>query len=247
MKKITIHCVSSPQTAEYANRMFYIAQKLALHPQLLTMRTHESGRQGSSRGHAEGLIDVFKSIDDEGIHVIADSDTVLLRRGWDDDTRRMLAPRLLGEGWDFFGTAYDLKGSFSAGSGPVQAYKQCPTFTWLALDGDATRWQAFDPRPTEGTLPIRDALTAHIYGLDIGDELLRDVGWRLPEYMAMRKWATLERGRAVLAGLSEYNEEFHLDGKPFVAHQRGSSKHRFMSDPHSRPFYETCQLYLEGL
>jgi hypothetical protein len=51
----------------------------------------------------------------------------------------------------------------------------------------------------------------------------------------------------VLQGTNDYHEEFHLRGRPFVVHQRGSHKHPFRTMPLSAPFYAAVESYLRGL
>ncbi|MGH7753422.1 MAG: hypothetical protein ACREN5_11465, partial [Gemmatimonadales bacterium] len=50
-----------------------------------------------------------------------------------------------------------------------------------------------------------------------------------------------------LHGTSDYHEEFHLRGRPFLVHQRGSHKHPFRSMPLSAPFYAAIESYLRGV
>lgn len=241
MKQIYVHTVIDKNTSPYAERMTRIARELAKNPNDVIFSHWTAGPQGSSWGHGEGLQRAFSSVSTRpGIHVIADSDTVLLKRGWDDDVRKQL------QDVHCFGVAYDAIGSFSAGPGPVQTYKSAPNLTWLAFDSASAAWQLFEPQRADGNLELSPVLQ-RLYGLRPGDQLLRDVGWQLPMFLFIHqlKSRNLDRKREVLQGLSEYHEEFHLNGEPFVAHQRGSSKHQFMSEPHSRPFYLACDRWLE--
>ena len=48
----------------------------------------------------------------------------------------------------------------------------------------------------------------------------------------------------VLKGCNPYHDEFHLDGTPFLAHQRGSMKHQFKLSILSKNFYFACEKYL---
>jgi hypothetical protein len=49
----------------------------------------------------------------------------------------------------------------------------------------------------------------------------------------------------VLKGLSDYHEEYHIErGVPFVAHQRGSMRHVYRSDPMSVAFYAAIDRHI---
>jgi hypothetical protein len=101
------------------------------------------------------------------------------------------------------------------------------------------------------TIRIRTQEQAALYNLPIGSELLRDVGWQLPSYLAARDIPTLAMVHVkpssaearVLRDTNDYHEEFHLRGRPFVVHQRGSHKHPFRSMPLSAPFYAAIESY----
>jgi hypothetical protein len=241
LKPIYVHVVLDKGTLPYAQRMLRVAREQASDPGF-TACTWQAGSRGSSWGHGEGLQQAFTSVATKppGIHVIADSDTVLLKRNWDVDIRKQL------EDVHCFGAAYDRIGSFSAGDGPSQTYKTCPNLTWLAFDSASAPWHLFDPQRAETELELSPTLE-QLYGLRPGDRLLRDVGWQLPMFLYVHqlKSRCLDRKREVLRSLPEYHEEWHLGTDPFLAHQRGSSKHPFMSDPHSRPFYMACDRWLE--
>jgi hypothetical protein len=81
----------------------------------------------------------------------------------------------------------------------------------------------------ERTIRIRtleQAALYNLYNLPIGSELLRDVDWQLPSYLAARDIAPLAMVHVkpsspearVPQGTNDYHEEFHLRGRPFVVH-----------------------------
>ena len=51
----------------------------------------------------------------------------------------------------------------------------------------------------------------------------------------------------LLRDTNDYHEEFHLRGRPFVVHPRGSHKHPFRSMPLSAPFNAATESYLGSL
>lgn len=242
LRKINVRCVFDEQTKSYAEFAGKTAKKLAAHPELLTFTQHTpTDKRRGSWGHGQGLVEALSYCGNvEDINVMADSDTVLLRRGWDDVVREVLRTH------HCFGTTFMNMGGFGTVNTSKYTYKNTPTFTWIAL-GPRLPWNELDPRREPTDMLIQDEEQAKLYGLTMGQTLLRDVGWRLPKFLQDHKLsaAGLKRGRVVLKGLSEYNEEFHLmPGDPFVAHQRGSNKHKFRSEPHSKAFYECCERWL---
>jgi hypothetical protein len=202
---------------------------------------------GSTR-HAAGLNSAFRMTG--GCYdVIADCDTVIVAPQWDT-----LLTKVLSE-VGIVGAAYEEIGGFSSGPGRRQTYKRLPNVTWVALS-PAHDFRALDASHGLGrTLRIRTREQAALYNLPIGSELLRDVGWRLPSYLAAHAITPLamahikpSSGAArVLQGTSDYHEEFHLGGQPFLVHQRGSHKHPFRSTPLSAPFYTAIESYLKEL
>lgn len=213
-------------------------------PRLLRPR---GGFPGSSR-HAAGLNSAFRMTGD-CYDVIADCDTVIVAPQWDAVLTSVLSEV------GMVGAAYEDIGGFSSGSGRQQTYKRLPNVTWLALS-PAYDFRSFDAsHGLERTLRIRTQEQARLYNLPIGSELLRDVGWQLPSYLAARDIPALAMVHVkpssaearVLHGTTDYHEEFHLRGRPFVVHQRGSHKHLFRSMPLSGPFYAGIESYLRGL
>ena len=202
---------------------------------------------GGSNGHAAGLNAAFsRTGTSDVINIIADSDTVMLKRGWDV----FVAEKLRNFG--VIGTCYEDIGGFSSGSTNVQTYKELPNLTWLAL---APRYDfsEFDCDPGKHrNIQIDSAALASLYNLPVGYELVRDVGWKLPQYLqdngiSCRAFKqvkpTSEAVKAVKSG-NDYNEEYQWDGEPILAHQRGSHRHAFRTSEVSSAFYQACEAYL---
>jgi hypothetical protein len=201
-----------------------------------------------SRQHAAGVNSAFRMTG--GCYdVIADCDTVIVAAQWDS-----LLTSVLSE-VGIVGAAYEEIGGFSSGPGRRQTYKRLPNVTWVALS-PAHDFRTLDAsHGLERAVRIRTQEQAVLYNLPIGSELLRDVGWQLPSYLAARDIPALAMVHVkpssaearVLRDTNDYHEEFHLRGRPFVVHQRGSHKHPFRSMPLSAPFYAATELYLGSL
>lgn len=202
-----------------------------------------------SGGHAtaiESILKIPRQDDLELVRVIADSDTVMLKRGWD--------LRLVAETYKFdvIGTTYEDIGGFSSGSGNVQTYKGAPNLTWfaMAMHHDFSGLQCQPQK--QSTLLIEDEHMSALYNLPIGHALLRDVGWQIPEYLAShdRTWLAMfhvkpTNGALAIQTGNDYHEEYHITrGEPFVAHQRGSMKHPFRGNEISSKFYDAVERYL---
>ncbi len=80
-------------------------------------------------------------------------------------------------------------------------------------------------------------------------------GTHLPSYLAARDIPALAMVHVkpssaearLLRDTNDYHEEFHLRGRPFVVHPRGSHKHPFRSMPLSAPFNAATESYLGSL
>lgn len=233
--KLTIHCMSDPTPVRTAAASWRSVNDVR-HP--------GSGR--GSTGHGICVNDALSMTGDGDIHVIADSDTVVLARGWDTCVERVL------EYNSCFGVRYEDPGGFSSGNSHIQTYKWCPNFVWIALSGKHD-WRDLDALPRKDqNVKITTLSLGSIYNLPVGYEVLCDVGWKLPEYLYLNKlWYTgLEQLKptgpraTVLKGLSDYHEEYHVDGVPFVAHHRGSMRHAYRQSEISKLFYAAVDAHL---
>ncbi len=234
---ITCHIVADHNTAEYANYCMRILLLLAHDPQAVQVRFHAADGSGSV-GHAVGLQKALQSADPEHINLICDSDTVMLRKGWDVAlTHRLLDVQVLG-------ASYEDVGSACCGSGPIQAYKKTANMAWIAF-APRCPLKSLDPMPSkESTLPIDTEELSRMYHLPVGFSLLRDVGWRVPSWIKaydlkddyLRNCRLQDEPGCEMA--SKSNELFKdKDARLIVAHQRSSSKLKFMEGD-SKTFYE---------
>ncbi len=199
---------------------------------------------GGSNGHAAGLnaaSQVMQNIG--GINIIADVDTAMIRHGWDIDMCRLL------EEFDLIGAPYENVDGFSSGSSKVQTYKRFPTAVWVAFS-DRGDWSGMSWWPLkERNIPIDTEELSALYNLDLGYEVVRDVGWELPGYAAQHEYRHLafdhvkpSSGRCdVIRTDHDYNEEYQLHGRGFVAHQRGASRHPFRSCDLSITFFDCVE------
>lgn len=255
--KFVIHTGTNAQTLEYACFMAAVAIGLADRPKAVSYRFHKIPDQfKGSEGHASWLLDALQECDpsadsDLTCHIIADADTVLVRPGWDTRLHRAF----LDEDASCVGVTYEGIGGLTSGDGPVQTYKDRPNLTWVALSPFAG-WMDFDPRPNKANhLPIDTWHRSMINGLPVGSLMLRDVGWKFPEYLhgrgMLRKAVSLphekKQPRVVPSDIIHYSEEFHWDDEPFLVHQRGSSNRRFNVDPISKTFYDAASRHLMAL
>lgn len=251
---IIVHCVvdelgdasgSGPGGWPYFLAMKRQMKQLAARPELLARFSVVCPGVGGSgsQNHAEGLQDAMGSLASHAINIICDSDTMVLAQGWDDLIRAALRHD------HAVGTGYGAVGSFGPGDGLVQTYKRRPNFTWLALSDSIAPelWARCDlssDLPNVSTF-ASDA-EAEIFGLRAHQSLLHEVSWRWPQFLHDNRLITScfdRTQRVALQGLSGYHEEYSLDKVPFVAHQRGASKHPFMSQPHSAPFYAAVEAF----
>jgi hypothetical protein len=187
--------------------------------------------------------------DDGDIHIIVDSDTVVLAKGWDDYIRCELLDKKIGT----VGACYEDVGGFTSGGGNVQTYKGIPNVVWMALS-PIHRWRDLRAMPRKGDdIHITTEGQAKVYGLPVGYHVLRDVAWQIPEYLSNRGityvgWRQLKptRDATVLKGLSDYHEEYQVtaDNVPFVVHHRGSMRHAYRGDRISQNFYAAVDKWL---
>lgn len=270
---VHVHSQSDKHTQSYTMFMWETMRRLANRPDLLRLSVHCMGPTATeglsvlpnaktyhvsnisadqglvgSVGHAACIEHALKLTDDGDIHIIVDSDTVVLARGWDDYVRIELLDRKVGT----FGTTYEDIGGFTSGAGDVQTYKGIPNVVWMALS-PLHRWQDLRALPEkETTVKITDDGMAKAYGLPIGHQVLRDVAWQIPEYLSNRNISYVgwkqhkpSTGAIVLNGLTDYHEEYHVEGGvPFVVHHRGSMRYSYRSDKISQDFYATVDAWL---
>ena len=199
-----------------------------------------------STGHMIGLDAAFDNFVKNDINVISDSDCVVLMKGWDTKLREIMLTS------DVVGSTYEDLGGFSSGNSTTQTYKRVPNFSWCALSSNYD-WKFDTSLSKEKPLLIETQTQSETFNLPIGYSLFREPCWQFPVYLHERKipYYSLEfvrptssKAKAVLTG-EDYHTEYTLsDGTPYVAHQRGSMKHKFRVDHLSKTFYDACDKYI---
>jgi len=271
---IHVHSQSDKGTIGYVTFMWESMRVLANHPDALKLSLHcigptaterlrelpqtktyyvpnaevDKGMSGST-AHGACVEHALQMTDDGDIHIIVDSDTVVLAKGWDDYIRCELLDKKIGT----VGTTYEDIGGFTSGGGNVQTYKGSPNVVWMALS-PLHRWRDLKAMPAKSDdVHITNEGQAKIYGLPVGFRVLRDVAWQIPEYLSSRGisyvgWRQLKptKDATVLKGLSDYHEEYQVtvDNVPFVVHHRGSMRHAYRGDRISQNFYGAVDKYL---
>lgn len=198
-------------------------------------------------GHCNGIkasLSNFKNTEVNSIDIIADSDTVMLVNSWDVITENIL--KEVG----IFGTSYEKIGGYSSGSSDVQTYKNLPNATWIAMSKKYD-FSKIDMTPDKGNhLLISNNELAELYQLPVGYKLLKDSGWQIPSYLKDNNipYKTLSHEKPtenakILKTGKNYHEEYQLDDKPFLAHQRGSLSKEFRKHELSKSFYDTLDQY----
>lgn len=271
--KINVYVTVSPQSAPYYNYMVNNYADLAQCPERLrfiavhledvlhllkrvdrAIRVTVPYVASSSAYHAYAMnaaLDDF-NCNSSQISILADSDTVMLQRGWDVTFEKILSK------YDMTGIAYEDINGYSSGTGKLQTYKNLPAGAWLAMSTiHQVKWSELDM--TQGsTTPIlidTDELS-RIYNLPVGYSVFPgEAGWRIPQFIYEHKLTYLtlshvkptKTAKVIKTG-QDYHEEFWLpDGTPIIAHQRGSRKHAFRSMPLSAPFYDACDAHINHL
>lgn len=234
--KLTIHSMG-PTAAERLKDL----------PQATMSQANSSDNLNGSLGHAVCIMDALSRTGDDNIHVIADSDTVVVARGWDDYVRL----RIVNTGVGMMGTTYEDIDGFSSGNSNVQTYKKVPTFTWAALSPKHD-WRRLDVMPNKAMeITINTEKLSKLYNLPIGYRLFGEAAWQVPGFLhdngiSFDAWPQLKptKTAVVLQGLTDYHEEYHVEGVPFVVHHRGSMRHAYRGSRISKAFYEKVDRYL---
>lgn len=270
--KIHVHTQVDKSTTQYAKFMWETMVSLANHPDSLQLTIHCMGpaaadradnwiKQGNviivpdrkgnrlhgSYGHGACVMSALSMTGDGSIHIIADSDTVVVAKSWDDYLRK----RLINDGISIVGSTYEDLGGFSSGAQSTQTYKKIPTVTWCALS-PLHNWRTLNVLPNKAhKVSITNPQLSKIYNLPEGYAVFGEVAWQIPQYihdndLTYDGWRHLKPSKdaIVLKGLSDYHEEFHAEGVPFIAHHRGSMRHAYRGDKISKQFYSAVDAYL---
>jgi len=272
---IHIHSCSDKRTTEYVKFMWSVMREFANHSEALKLSVQcdchataerlstlpnvrsyfgqsdvlGGGRNvGGSIQHGLLLERALTLVDDGDIHIIADSDTSILAKGWDDYIRL----QLLDVGVGVVGPTFEEIGGFSSGYDKVQMFKKIPYTAWFAMSPMHNWHDLKVMSDKQRTILIENEDMANVYNLPVGHSLLLDVGWQIPQYLHDHKisyvgWPQLKGSKTatVIKGLNDYHEEYHVDNDvPFLVHQRGSRNHPFrLAD--SAIFYEAVDRWLE--
>jgi len=216
------------------------------------IKSYFVGSYRGTNGHCQAVKAAFANIKSvkevDCINIIADTDTVVLQKNWDQILIEVLSSV------DVLGSTYEPYGGFSSGTTHIQTYKNKPNLSWFAFTKNVD-FSKLDLTPNKSQhLAIDTAELSEIYQLPVGFFLLRDTGWQIPKFIhdnnVPYKILTHEkptRGAKILKTDNEYNEEFQLEGLPFVAHQRGSMGRPFRIDPLSSSFYSVLDSYFERI
>jgi hypothetical protein len=232
----------------YKNPKFYVLQTWRDLVKVLVATFGFPRPMSGSNGHSAGISSAL-SITGSAVDIIADADTVLLKRNWDVTLLELLS------NYGIVGTSYEDIGGFSSGSGNIQTYKRKPSMTWFAMS-PRFNWKDLDPKPSKAdNIKIINSELSSLYNLPIGAELARDVGWNLPlylednniSYIAFDQIKPTSGDALVLKSGIDYHEEFHHKGNVFLAHQRGSHKHKFRASHISESFYNSCDMYMKKI
>jgi hypothetical protein len=239
---IIIHIPFSDDTRPYADYCFDAMRRMATNPNEVVAAHHvvDGPIRFAADNHSRAVGEAFRATahHPDALHVICDSDTVVVMMDWDNITRQLL------QTYDCVGTSYQRIGTAATGHGKKQTYKDKPNVEWLAL-GPNKPWHMFVPEQTnqfDKPVLVQTPEDETLWNLPRGYELLQDACWNLPLFLrdqGLTCWSFTNvepRDYVALRGFTEH-EEWHLNGTPFVVHQGKSRKHRFRQTPFSRNFY----------
>lgn len=207
----------------------------------------EFGR--GSEGHAKAIDRAISNFVAGEINIISDTDIAILMQDWDVFLQDLLVGD---ESVGVVATRLEGIGGFSTGETKYQQYKNKPSTTWMAMSPHFD-FSGLSVMPDKKNfIPVATEELSELYQLPIGYFVVKDTGWQVPSYLQSNRIPyialdivkpTSTEAKA-LRGTSSYHDEFHYHGTPFIAHQRGSMKHRFRIDPLSIDFYDACDQYL---
>ena len=211
--------------------------------------------QKGSTGHSMGLSVALKNFTPGHINIISDADVCVLVKNWDVSLLEFLTTpsAQIVKPTGVIGVTYENIDGFSSGNSEIQTYKKAPTLTWCLFLPNYD-FSKLDPSSEKNNLLLIDSTQlSKIFGLPLGYSLLKDVGWQLPLFLIENSIPYLifdhikpsNSDAKILAGASDYHDEFHYKNLPFLVHQRGSMKHVFRLSKSSKDFYNRVEKYLE--
>ena len=228
---IVVHIPYNNATEAYTRYYIEAMRRMAASPLELELQLHiVPYKSPCADSHSKAIREAFAAIEQkpDAVHVVCDSDTVVVMPKWDEVVKGILTQV------DCFGTAYQDVGTKQTGYGKKQTYKGKPNVEWLAL-APGKPWHLFEPAKTGGEdVLVQTRDDSDLYGLNVGFQVLADTCWNLP--MFLRDQQLTSRVMPNVPNNSPY-EEWQLDGVPFVIHQGKSRKNPFRATPYSRDFY----------
>ena len=244
---IVVHIPTGQGTGSYAGYCFGAMQRLAADKEALRLEKHivPKNPPEPADNHCRAVKEAFQSMqkEPEAIHVVCDSDTVVVMADWDIALKQML------ETYDCVGTAYQRIGTKQTGFSRYQTYKGKPNVEWMALK-PGKPWHLYEPARCNPTQPLMTNTPElqDLYGLPADYRVLQDACWNLPIFLRDNGLTSLAfeniddpKCRKALAAFPTSYEEWHLpDGTPFVLHQGRSRKNPFRGVPFSSDFYNRC-------
>lgn len=202
-----------------------------------------------STGHAKSIDAAIANFAPGEINIVSDTDITILMQDWD----LVIGKLLLGDhAVGVVATRLEGVGGFSTGDTKYQQYKNKPSTTWMAMSPHYDFSSLTVMPDKENFIEVATPELSELYQLPIGFYVVKDTGWQLPSYLHDNRIPYLALDivkptspeAKALRGCKPYHDEFQLNGRPLVAHQRGSMKHRFRIDPLSVDFYDACDRYL---
>lgn len=203
-----------------------------------------------SVGHAQCINQMLRDVDTNLINIVADADTLVVMPQWDK-----MVEYMINKGVGVMGTPYEEFGGTTSGIGRKQTYKGLPNVIWMLM-APGNPWDTLDMMPDKGKETELDDACAHINGLEPGQILFRDVGWRIPSfiyehkvpYVTFKHVKPTQEASIALSDLDwDYHEEFQLNNIPVCVHHRGASKHPFKRSDKSIKFYDTVWKYIDSM
>jgi len=246
---IYVHIMQDPATFRYADYAQAAMTKLASQPDQLEFErvrvqpdSFYQGTANAARRHSLACELAFKATEHrpDAVHVICDSDTVVVKQGWDE-----LVSRILDE-IDCFGTAYQDIGCRFSRSQKLQTYKGKPNVQWLALK-PGIPWSQYSVgnKQLVDNFTITSPEQSDTFGLPTDYQLLTDTCWNFPLFLyehGLSSMALPNVNVPKLVGRS-YEEWWYYD-EVFVVHQGKSRKHEFRRTSFSDDFYRACDAAL---
>lgn len=209
-----------------------------------------AGAKKRSVGHAQAANLMLERMDSSVVNIVADADAMVVMPNWDNMVSYMIS-----KGVGTMGTPYEDVGGFTSGTGLRQTYKGLPNVIWMLMS-PGIPWNTLDMMPDKKNETALDANSACINGLQTGQILFRDVGWRIPSfiykhqvpYVTFRHIKPSQKAANALRGLDwDYHEEYQLNNIPFCVHHRGASKHPYRKSGKSNAFYDRVWQYIDGV